>query len=123
MTKIIVDGIMCKANMGVQKEERKRKQRIDLSIEIDADLKKAQKSDHVKDTIDYSELIDCVRQKVAEKEYKLIEKLGEELLCVIYKRFNKKWCSIKKITVNIQKPEIAKKKQVKSIGMQFEMLY
>lgn len=123
MAKIIVEDITCKANIGVQKEERKRKQRIDISIEIDADLKKAQKSGHVKDTIDYSELIDCVKQKVAEKEYRLIEKLGEELLCMIHKKFNKKYCSIKKITVNIQKPKIAKKKQVKSIRLQFEMLY
>ncbi|MBI2339221.1 MAG: dihydroneopterin aldolase [Deltaproteobacteria bacterium] len=65
--------------LGFYHWEKKRKQKVIVDLKIEFDVKKAAKSDHLKDTIDYDVVDALVLNVLKRKHYNLIETIAEEV--------------------------------------------
>lgn len=101
MDKITLKKLKFYGYHGVLKEENKLGQKFTVNLEIYADLKKACASDAVEDTINYALVYALVKETVEQEQYKLIEKLAEEITIRIFNAFEK----VNEIVVEIEKPE------------------
>ena len=101
MDKIVMKNLSFYGYHGVLSEETTLGQKFFIDIELLVDLKKAGKSDHVKDTVHYGEAYNIIKNIVEEKRFKLIEALAEDIADTILKTFS----LVKEIDVTIKKPE------------------
>lgn len=77
--KFKINDIPVQLFLGVPNEERVQKQEILISLKFKFDTTKAEKSDEIKDTVDYFEIYQLVQNFPKEKEFQLIEHLYHEL--------------------------------------------
>lgn len=82
MGKIILDGIEVYSFHGYSREERKIGGKYRVDIEIDLDTSKAEKSDKLKDTINYERIFSIVQAQMGEAS-KLIEHIGRNIVDAI----------------------------------------
>ncbi len=76
MDKIHLREISCQASIGVTQEERAVAQRILLDLILHLDLEAAAQTDDLKQTVDYRQLVEEVRETVAQSSYSLLEALA-----------------------------------------------
>ncbi len=99
MDKIIIRNLKLDTVVGVYPEEKKRKRRIIVNVQIFCGLRKAGLSDKLQDTVDYMSLKMGIISAVETKKYKLVEKIAEEIagICLENKL-------IRKVIVSVDKP-------------------
>lgn len=68
-----------KCHIGVTARERRKRQTIMADIAIKCDLRRAGKSDCLKDTIDYAVLAKTIAALAAKKSFCLLESLAENI--------------------------------------------
>lgn len=83
---------------GVSPAEREVGQKIQLDIEMHADLKAACESDSLKDTINYESVYAKVMEIVSSKKHRLLESLGEDISQVLLENF-----PVSKVSVSLRK--------------------
>ncbi len=98
MDKIMLKNAKLNCNLGVTKKERRKKQLILVNAELFLDLKKASRTDSIKDTINYSQLYKSIKNAAEKKEYNLIEALAGSIAKEILSNY-----PIKKIIVGAKK--------------------
>ncbi len=76
MDKIHLREISCQAHIGVTEEERTVAQRILLDLILHLDLEPAAQTDDLEKTVDYRQLVEEVREIVAQGSYSLLEALA-----------------------------------------------
>ena len=86
MDKIIIEGLECRAHVGVPAWERKKLQKILIDIELYLDLRKAGRSDNVRDTVDYAAVCRDVRSLCRSRHFKLVEALAEAMASTIIEK-------------------------------------
>lgn len=91
--------------IGIFPKERKVKQTIVIDVEIAVDIRKAAKSDSIKDAIDYRDVHAVMKQRIEKNTSFLIETLAEELAQLILKNF-----PVKSVTLTLQKPKPMQKR-------------
>jgi dihydroneopterin aldolase len=73
---------------GVSPAEREVGQKIQIDLEIHADLARACRSDSLHDTINYESVYSKVMEVVGgDKRYRLLEALGEEICVAVLESF------------------------------------
>jgi dihydroneopterin aldolase len=77
--KISLKNMVFSGFVGASEWEREQKTRIEVDIEIHADLGKACKSDDLNDTINYSQLHALAGNIIAARHHNLLESLAEEI--------------------------------------------
>jgi dihydroneopterin aldolase len=87
MDKIILKGIQFYAYHGVSEAEREVGQKYAVDIEIDYDLEPAGRSDHLDDTVNYSEIFRIVIEIGTSEKYLLIESLAQKIADAILAQF------------------------------------
>ena len=92
-------GIVCRCRIGVPAWERKTRQKILVDLTIAANLKKAGKSDNLKDSIDYFSLEKKIRRTAEAGSFKLLERLAQ-VLAETTLLFDKR---IRKVAVTLHK--------------------
>ena len=85
-------------HFGVSPAEREVGQKIQLDIELNADLKAACESDSLKDTINYEAVYANVMEVVAGRKHRLLEALGEEIAYSLIQNF-----PVSKVAINLRK--------------------
>ncbi len=65
---------------GANPGERDRAQPFDVDVRLELDLAAARASDELCDTMDYAGLYHRIVALVADRSYRLLERLGEEIL-------------------------------------------
>ena len=108
MDKIIIKEAKFMCNIGVTREERRKKQKVLVDIELFLDTKKAAKTDSIKDTINYSYAYGLIKKMAERKEYSLIEAMAEGIAKGILHSFK-----IPKVLVRIKKPKALADRNVK----------
>lgn len=99
MDSIIIRDARFLCNVGISAEERKRKQKIFIDIELFLSLKKAAENDELKHTVNYSKVCNLVANLIEKKEYRLIEAIAWDISETVLKEFN-----VKKVIVEVKKP-------------------
>ena len=86
--KIIINNLKLSCRVGVPDEERKKPQTIEVDLQLARDLRPAGVSDDVGKTVDYAAVVSALGQHVQGKEYKLLERLADDLAANILHRFD-----------------------------------
>lgn len=108
--RILIDGVLCTALIGVSERERDGKQ----PLEVDLDLRFSPKRrTAIEDTADYRRIVALAREVVEAEERKLLEHLAEDIAVALKREF-----SAESVTVRVRKPRIAEKYRVAAIGVE-----
>jgi dihydroneopterin aldolase len=97
---ILLDGIEVPAALGVSAAERRMRRPVRVDLEVGRDLRRAGRSDRIKDTLDYALVYDVVEEVAGGREHRLVEALGENLAAELLERFDIEW-----VTVTVRKPK------------------
>ena len=101
MDRINLHELRAYGRHGADPGEREREQPFDIAIALELDLRAAQQSDNLVDTIDYSAICSTVRERVAHTSYALLERLAGDLLDALFDD-----ARIARAEVTIAKPRI-----------------
>jgi dihydroneopterin aldolase len=77
--RIELRGLRVLGTHGVLADEQQRAQPFEIDLDLEADLRKAGRSDALADTIDYGELATSVAGVVSGERYALLERLAERI--------------------------------------------
>ena len=77
MDKIYIRNLELETLVGVQPEERRRKQLLTVNIILSCNLRKPGITDRLEDTIDYKIIEDKVASAIINNEFFLIERVAE----------------------------------------------
>lgn len=84
---------------GVSPQEREVGQKIQIDLDLYADLSAACTSDSLQDTINYESVYTSVMEVVgAGKRYRLLETLGEEICDVVIRKY-----PVEKVKIRLRK--------------------
>jgi dihydroneopterin aldolase len=85
---------------GVLSDEQTLGGKFHVDVELGCDLSRGSRSDHLKDTVDYERVYDCIRTIVLGKKYMLLEAVAQAIAAGILRDFRK----VERVTVRVRKP-------------------
>ena len=99
LKKILIENFVCKASIGVYENEKLKKQKIILNLEITLDKNIDISNDDLNNVSDYGHFRRIIREVIDSKHYNLLETLAEAI-SVKLKILDK----VDKIKLKITKP-------------------
>ncbi len=96
--RIILEGLTLECIIGVFEWERVNKQRVDIDLTLEVDMRGG-RTDDIRDAVDYKSLAKDIRAMVEPSQFMLIEKMAEEIASVCLKRNG-----VRFVTVRVSKP-------------------
>lgn len=90
--------------IGIYPHERKQVQQLLVDLSIKYDISKAVKSEHINDTISYSDLADLCTSLAVEKKYQLVETFAYEVI----KTIKQKYANVVHVKIKVKKPAAIK---------------
>ena len=111
MDRIFISDLLVRCTIGVHDKERQEKQDVIINISLFADLRKAGKSDHIGDCIDYSSIKKQIIKAAENSHFFTIEALSEALakICLIS-------TAVSEVLVRVEKP--AALRFARSVGVE-----
>ena len=102
--KIRLTGLSFYGYHGVSPSEKETGRMFEVDCEIDVDLAEAGHTDALRDTINYEEVYQVIRESVEDKAFSLLEGLAQELAGKILDKF-----PVYRVTLRVRKlnPPIA----------------
>lgn len=99
MDQILIRDLEVDCIIGTNPEEREKKQKVVINIELGCDLSAAGETDHIGDTVNYRTLKKALVRHVETSRHMLIERLADRIahLC-LQNHF------IRSVTVTVDKP-------------------
>jgi len=85
--RLALSGILCRCHIGVTEEERRERQKIEVDLELFADLEEAGRTGDLKRTIDYREVCEAVRGMLESGSFHLVEAAARGILELVLARF------------------------------------
>ncbi|MDF7676672.1 dihydroneopterin aldolase [Neisseriaceae bacterium ESL0693] len=113
MDTLFLHGLTVKTLIGVYEWERQHSQDLLLDLDIGTDFQLSAQSDNIDDTIHYGDLVQALREALAEQEFLLLETLAEYVAQFVLTQFQAEW-----IKVKVVKPGILA--GVSKVGIQIE---
>jgi dihydroneopterin aldolase/D-erythro-7,8-dihydroneopterin triphosphate epimerase len=97
--RIHIRDLRTRCIVGINPEERVKKQDVVLHLTLQVDLQKASRSDHIEDTVDYATLKQNIFEMVEASSFMLIERLAQAVaeMCLADAR-------VAAATVTVEKP-------------------
>lgn len=99
LDKIYIRDLVCRCIVGINPDERTKRQEVIINILLEADLKKPCKTDAIEDTVDYKAIKLDVLQMVETSSYFLLERLADNIADICLEN-----AMVKRATVTIDKP-------------------
>ncbi len=99
MDKIRILNLKIPAKHGAFDFEKVKEGLFELDIEMQADLTLAKASDRLDDTINYADAVSYISEVFKNKDYNLIETVGEKICVGLIEEY-----PLKTVTVRIRKP-------------------
>lgn len=99
MDRIEIERMTFYANIGTTKPERELGHVVHVDLVLHADLTQAGRTDDLKATVDYGDVVRAARQVAETGEYNLIEALAEKLAGRVLADF-----PVDRVEVRVEKP-------------------
>jgi len=87
MGKVLLKNMVFYGYHGVAEQEKILGGRFEVDLELKFDMKKAMRTGHLEDTINYEEVYRIVHDVVTNSRYYLLEKLAGKILKSIFRNF------------------------------------
>ena len=97
--RIEIHDLLVRCIVGINPEERVKKQDVIINLTLFADLRRAGQSDNIQDAINYKTLTKRVLDHVEESEYFLVEKMAHKIAEIAVLEFG-----IQRAIVSVEKP-------------------
>ena len=97
--RIEVHDLLVRCIVGINPEERVKKQDVIINLTLFSDLRQAGLSDDIEDAINYKTLTKRVLDHVEESEYFLVEKMAHKIAEIAIMEFG-----IQRAIVSVEKP-------------------
>jgi FolB domain-containing protein len=99
MDRILISDLTVRCIIGVNEEERRKRQDVVINLAIYADLRKAGQSDQFQDTVDYRAIKKRIVSMVENSRYYLVEAMAEAIakICLDHP-------AVIKVQVRVDKP-------------------
>ncbi len=91
---IFIRDIRLDTLIGAYEFERRQPRTLQVDVEIGRRSIRACKTDQLADTIDYSAVVDLVKDAFASHTFHLLEPLAETIVDLILKKFDAQWARI-----------------------------
>ena len=93
--RIYVEDLRVKGTIGIFDWEKKIKQEISLSYEIDHDNFSASKKDKIEATTDYKTITKKIISFIEENKFELVETFAEKIAEMVIKDFDVNWIKLR----------------------------
>lgn len=113
MDKIIIKDLLVRSIIGINPEERVKKQDILINMILFADIRQAAQSDDIADAVNYKAITKRVIEHVEESSDQLVEKLVSDIARLILTEFN-----VEQVQVRVEKPGALR--FANSVGIEIE---
>ena len=113
MDKVIVKDLLVRGILGINPEERVKKQDILINIVIYADVRRAAETDDIEDAVNYKSITKRLIDHVEESSDFLVEKLVTDLARIIITEFG-----VERVVVRVEKPGALR--FAESVGVEIE---
>jgi len=113
MDKIIISDLLLRGIIGINPDERTRKQDILLNVVIYTDIRRAAETDSIDDATNYKAITKRLIDYVESSEHLLVERLVTEVARVILTEF-----PVERVTVRVEKPTALR--FARSVGIEIE---
>ncbi|MEM7802919.1 MAG: dihydroneopterin aldolase [Chloroflexota bacterium] len=101
MDKVIIKNLLCRGILGINPDERIKKQDILVNIVLTTDVRKAAASDNIEDAVNYKSITKRILQHVEEDQQDLlVEKLVTDIARICLFEFE----GVKTAAVRVEKP-------------------
>jgi dihydroneopterin aldolase len=97
--RLTLAGLTCQVRIGVTEEERRTPQRVDVDLDLYAELYQAGRIADLGMTIDYREVADKVRSLLEARTFNLVEVVAVAIIDLVFERFR----PVRKVTVRVRK--------------------
>lgn len=85
--RLALSGIQCRCHIGVMEEERRERQKIEVDLELFADLEDAGRTGDLLRTIDYREVCEAVRGLLEAGTFHLVEAAARGVVDLVLSKF------------------------------------
>lgn len=98
---VYIKNLRLETVVGFHAWEQKVKQQVCINLQLHIDGAKAAKSDKVKDTVDYEQVVRYLKTMLNQGRYQLVETLAENIATVLQNEFGASW-----VRVEVGKPHV-----------------
>ena len=95
MDKIYVKDLEVMGTIGISDWEKKIKQKISISYEINQDNSAAAKKDTIEAATDYKSITKAIISFVEENKFELVETFAEKIAEMVIKEYKVKWIKLR----------------------------
>ncbi len=95
MDKIYVKDLEVMGTIGIFDWEKKIKQKISISYEINQDNSAAAKKDNIEAATDYKSITKAIISFVKENKFELVETFAEKIAEMVIKEYKVKWIKLR----------------------------
>lgn len=113
---IIIRDLLVRSIIGINPEERIKKQDILINMILFADIRAAAQSDDIIDAVNYKAITKRVIEHVENSSDYLVEKLVSDIARIVLTEFD-----VRKVRVRVEKPGALRFAQ--SVGIEIERSY
>ncbi len=87
MDTIFIDELRLSTWIGIYPREKVMPQTVEISLQIGVSTASAGASDDIRDTVDYSVVVERLRAELGERHFNLLEKLAEFIATLLLEDF------------------------------------
>jgi dihydroneopterin aldolase len=102
MNNIFIEGLRVDAWVGIYSRERIAPQTVEFDLSFGVP-EVAAAHDDIADTIDYAEVVACIRSELAQRHFNLIETLGEFVADLLCNKFAAPWVRVRIAKLGVMK--------------------
>ena len=113
MDKIFIKDLLIRSIIGINPDERLKKQDILINIVLFADTRQAAETDDINDAVNYKAITKRIIEHVEASSDFLVEKLVNDIACIILKGF-----PVQKVRIRVEKPGALR--FAESVGIEIE---
>jgi D-erythro-7,8-dihydroneopterin triphosphate epimerase len=77
--RLFIKDLLLRAIIGINPEEREKKQDVIVNLVLHADLSRSSRSDDIEDTVDYKSIKTAVIELVENSDFYLVEKMAQQI--------------------------------------------
>ena len=115
MDKIIIKDLLVRSIIGINPEERVKKQDILINMILFADIRQSAQSDDIADAVNYKAITKRVIEHVENSSDLLVEKLVSDIARLVLTEFR-----VEAVRVRVEKPGALR--FAKSVGIEIERI-
>ena len=111
--RVFIRDLLLRAIIGINEEERVKRQDVVLNLELETDTRPAAASDSIDDAVNYRDIAKQTIELVEASQFFLVERLAEEVarVCLADQR-------VRRVRVTVEKPTAVR--FARSVGVSIE---